>query len=95
MNYLIETKPSWFTRFFFYLVRYPTSYIEAQCSYKTASLADKGNSPYYQSRGAHNFKHVLLYSRVPNNRGDGNKRGGGGGGGWNFFENYNWGGGLE
>ena len=30
-------------------------YIQAQCT-KTASLADEGNSAYFQSSGAHNIK---------------------------------------
>ena len=41
---------NYFFNFLFYLVRCPTSYISTV--HKTASLADEGNSAYYQSSGA-------------------------------------------
>ena len=32
--------------------------LRTSTEHKTASLADEGNSAYYQSSGAHNIKHI-------------------------------------
>ena len=32
--------------------------LQMSTEHKIASLADEGNSAYYQSRGAHNIKHI-------------------------------------